>query len=92
MGAAQSFQWASQYPAFMDLIVPFCGAAKTSLHNQVFLEGIKSTLLSGKRFCSAGCGKTGVAVDGGAYRPWTAEERESGLKAFSRVYAGWYVP
>ncbi|WEW54775.1 alpha/beta hydrolase family protein [Emydomyces testavorans] len=89
MGAGQSFQWASQYPEFMDLIVPFCGSAKTSLHNQVFLEGVKSALLSAKRFKSSGSGENGVAVDGGSYRPWTPEEREAGLKAFGRVYAGW---
>ena len=90
MGAAQSFQWATQYPDFMDLIVPFCGSAKTSLHNQVFLEGVKSALLSAKRFHSSGSGEVGVAVDGGPYRPWTSEEKEAGLKAFARVYAGWY--
>lgn len=91
MGAAQSFQWASQYPDFMDLIVPFCGSAKTSLHNQVFLEGVKSALLSAKRFRSLGSGEIGAALNGEPYRQWTAEEREAGLKAFGRVYAGWYV-
>ena len=91
MGAAQSFQWAAQYPDFMDLIVPFCGSAKTSLHNQVFLEGVKSALLSAKRFKSSGSGEIGVALDGGPYRPWTQEEKEAGLKAFGRVYAGWYI-
>lgn len=92
MGAGQSFQWASQYPDFMDLIVPFCGSAKTSLHNQVFLEGLKGALLSAKGFYSPGSGENGVALGGGPYRPWTAEEKEVGLKAFGRVYAGWYVP
>ena len=91
MGAAQSFQWAAQYPDFMDLIVPFCGSAKTSLHNQVFLEGVKSALLSAKRFKSSGSGELGVGLDGSPYRPWTPEEREAGLKAFGRVYAGWYI-
>jgi homoserine acetyltransferase len=89
MGAAQSYQWATQYPDFMDLIVPFCGSAKTSLHNQVFLEGVKSALLAAKGFHSTGSGEIGVAVDGGEYRTWTPEEKEAGLKAFGRVYAGW---
>lgn len=35
MGAGQTYQWATQFPGFMDLAVPFCGSAKTSLHNQV---------------------------------------------------------
>jgi len=40
MGAGQCYQWATQYPDFMDIIVPFCGSARTSIHNQVFLEGM----------------------------------------------------
>lgn len=89
MGAAQSFQWATQYPDFMDLVVPFCGSARTSLHNQVFLEGVKSALLAAKKIPSAGSGEGDVVVDGVAYREWTPEEREVGLKAFGRGYAGW---
>ncbi|KAK2740430.1 hypothetical protein FQN55_008886 [Onygenales sp. PD_40] len=89
MAAAQTFQWATQFPDFMDLIVPFCGSAKTSLHNQVFIEGIKSALLSAKGFCSAGVGSTGAAIDKGQYRTWSKDEREAGLRAFARVYAGW---
>lgn len=87
MGAGQTFQWATQYPDFMDLIVPFCGAAKTSLHNQVFLEGVKVAVLGGKQASSAGVCK-GEAIDG-KYRTWTDEERTKGLKALGRVYAGW---
>jgi homoserine acetyltransferase len=89
MGAVQSFQWATQYPDFMDLVVPFCGSARTALHNQVFLEGVKSAMLAAKRIQSAGSGEGGVAVEGQAYRTWTAEEKEVGMKAFGRGYAGW---
>jgi hypothetical protein len=73
----------------MDICVPFCGAAKTSLHNQVFLEGVKSALLAAKKHSSAGSAKDGVLPKGEGYRTWTTEEREVGLKAFGRVYAGW---
>jgi homoserine acetyltransferase len=83
MGAGQTYQWATQYPDFMDLVVPFCGSAKTSLHNQVFLEGVKSALLSGRGSCSTGI------CQAPASRAWTAEQREMGLKALGRVYAGW---
>lgn len=89
MGAAQSFQWATQYPDFMDLVVPFCGSARTSLHNQVFLEGVKGALLSAKLVPSAGSGEGGVVQPGEAYRAWSEKERQVGLKAFGRVYAGW---
>ena len=89
MGAAQTFQWATQYPEFMDLAIPFCGSSKTSLHNQVFLEGVKSALLAVKNTPSAGSGEVGVEKDTTGIRTWTAREREVGLKAMGRVYAGW---
>jgi hypothetical protein len=89
MGAGQTFQWATSYPDFMDIAVPFCGAAKTSLHNQVFLEGVKSALLSAKKQSSAGSCEDGVLPEGDGFRTWTAEEKNVGLKAFGRVYAGW---
>ena len=87
MGAGQTFQWATQYPDFMDLIVPFCGSAKTSRHNQVFPEGVKSAVLAGKQASSAGICKGEVIKD--KYRGWDLEERAVGLKALGRVYAGW---
>jgi homoserine acetyltransferase len=87
MGAGQTYQWATQYPDFMDYVVPFCGSAKTSLHNQVFLEGVKSAVLSGKKASSGGVCK-GEAIEGD-YRGWSDDERTIGLKALGRVYAGW---
>lgn len=89
MGAGQTYQWATSYPDFMDIGVPFCGSAKTSLHNQVFLEGEKSALLAAKKQSSAGSGKDGILPEGENYRAWTTEEKEVGLKAFGRGYAGW---
>lgn len=89
MGAGQTFQWATSYPDFMDICVPFCGAAKTSLHNQVFIEGVKSALLAAKKHVSAGSGEDGILPKNEIYRTWTAEEKEAGLKAFGRGYAGW---
>ncbi|KAI7203199.1 homoserine O-acetyltransferase [Hortaea werneckii] len=87
MGAGQTYQWATQYPDFMDLVVPFCGSARTSLHNRVFLEGVKSAVLAGKQAISAGVCR-GESVKG-HYRGWSEEERSVGLKALGRVYAGW---
>jgi homoserine acetyltransferase len=88
LGAGQTYQWITQYPEFMDLAVPFCGSAKTSLHNQVFLEGVKSPLLAAKGTSSGGV-SLGEAKTTGTYRGWTSEERSNGLKALGRVYAGW---
>ncbi|RDA90425.1 hypothetical protein CP533_5236 [Ophiocordyceps camponoti-saundersi (nom. inval.)] len=94
MGAAQTFQWITQFPDFSDLAVPFCGSARTALHNQVFLEGVKAALLASRGGSSAGscCGEvvseSGSDGDGGA-RPWSDREAVVGLKAVGRVYAGW---
>lgn len=85
MGAAQTFQWATQYPEFLDIAVPFCGSARTSLHNQVMLEGVRSALLAAKQKSSTGV-STGDAHE---VRTWTEQEKTAGLKAFGRVYAGW---
>jgi homoserine acetyltransferase len=89
MGAGQTYQWATQYPDFMDIAVPFCGSAKTSLHNQVFLEGVKSALLAAKLHPSAGSCAGGNPPTGETSRVWTAQEKDVGLRAFGRVYAGW---
>lgn len=89
MGAGQTFQWATQYPEFMDIAVPFCGSAKTSLHNKVFIEGVKSALMGVKFTWSAGVGSVGAHKTDSKVRTWTTEEKEVGLKAMGRVYAGW---
>jgi homoserine O-acetyltransferase len=62
----------------MDLIIPFCGAAKTSIHNQVMLEGVKSAMLSGKNTTSGGVSKH--EIDMSKYRGWSDEERKVGSK------------
>ncbi|KAI1084240.1 Alpha/Beta hydrolase protein [Whalleya microplaca] len=88
MGAGQTYQWITQYPNFVKLAVPFCGSARTSMHNQVFLEGVKCALLAAKGASSGGiC--SGEATPDSQYRGWTVEESECGLKSLGRVYAGW---
>ncbi|KAK6538264.1 hypothetical protein TWF694_011143 [Orbilia ellipsospora] len=89
MGGCQTFQWATQYPDFMDICVPFCGSARTAIHNQVFLEGVKSALLAAKGRKSAGSTSGRVEDKGSEDRKWTEEEKTVGLKAFGRAYAGW---
>lgn len=90
MGAGHTYQWITQFPDFADLAVPFCGSARTSVHNQVFLEGVKSATLAAKRAASAGSGQGEVGEkSAGGYGQWTDEERIAGLKALGRVYAGW---
>ncbi|KAL1925404.1 uncharacterized protein VTP21DRAFT_287 [Calcarisporiella thermophila] len=73
MGAQQSYQWAAQYPDYVERIAPFCGSAKTSEHNFVFLEGVKNALCADAAWCQ------------GEY----TEQPRKGLRALARVYAGW---
>jgi homoserine O-acetyltransferase len=73
MGAGQTYQWAVSFPDMVERIFPFCGSARTSLHNIVFLEGVKFAI------------QTDAAWQGG----WYSEQPTKGLRAVGRVYAGW---
>ena len=73
MGAGQTYQWGVAYPDMMDALLPFCGSSKTSPHNIVFLEGVKSTL----------------TADAAWNNGWYDEQPKAGLRAVARVYAGW---
>ncbi len=73
MGAGQTFQWAVSHPEMVPKILPFCGSARTSEHNKVFLEGVKAALTADEAF------------RGG----WYDEQPDKGLRAAARVYAGW---
>jgi homoserine O-acetyltransferase/O-succinyltransferase len=73
MGAQQAFQWGALYSDMVQAIAPLCGSARTSAHNHLFLEGVKAALLADSAF-----------ADG-----WYQAPPVKGLRAFSRVYAGW---
>jgi homoserine O-acetyltransferase len=73
MGAQQAFQWAVSYPTFVERIAPFCGTAKTTPHNSVFLEGVRAALTADAAW-----------LDGDYPSPPVR-----GIRAMARVYAGW---
>jgi len=73
MAGCQAYQWAAQFPNIVKTILPFCASSKTSPHNFVFLEGVKSTIYADQNF-----------KDG-----YYSSQPIKGLKAFARVYAGW---
>lgn len=73
MGAMQTFHWAALYPELVRRIAPYCGAARCSRHNQVFIEGVRASLTADTAF-----------ADG-----WYSVRPERGLRAMGRVYAGW---
>jgi homoserine O-acetyltransferase/O-succinyltransferase len=73
MGALQTFHWGALYPDMVERIAPFCGSAKCSRHNFVFLEGVKAALTADAAFAGG----------------WYKTKPETGLRAMARVYAGW---
>jgi len=73
MGALQVYQWACLYPAMVQRLAALAGAARTSIHNYVFLEGVKAALT------------TDPAWQQGHYR----EPPGAGLRAMGGVWAGW---
>ena len=73
MGAQQAFHWGALYPDIVQAIAPVCGSARTSPHNYLFLDGVKAALQADAAF-----------ADG-----WYQAPPVRGLRAFSRVYAGW---
>jgi homoserine O-acetyltransferase len=73
MGALQTFHWGALYPDMVERILPFCGSAKCSRHNFVFLEGVKAAL----------------TADAAWNQGWYTEKPHRGLRAMARVYAGW---
>lgn len=75
MGAQQAFQWGSLYPGMVERIAPICGSARTSVHNFVFLEGVKAALTADDAWANG----------------WYEKPPYKGLRAMGRVYAGWAV-
>jgi homoserine O-acetyltransferase/O-succinyltransferase len=73
MGAGQTYQWAVSHPEMVARILPFCGSARTSPHNIVFLEGVKAAL----------------TADAAFQEGWYEQPPTKGLRAMARVYAGW---
>ncbi|PFH50988.1 hypothetical protein AMATHDRAFT_192042 [Amanita thiersii Skay4041] len=73
MGGQQAYHWAAMYPEFLEKYVVICGSARTSVHNQCFLEGPKAALMASKDFGN------------GHY----TSTPQIGLRAFGRAYSAW---
>lgn len=73
MGGQQALHWGAIFPDRVQRICAVCTSARTSPHNKVFLEGIRATLTADP------------AWSDGRF----TERPLRGLRAFSRVYAGW---
>ena len=63
----------TSYPDIVERIAPFCGTAKTTPHNVVFLQSVRSALTADAAWME------------GNYE----DQPVKGMRAFSHVYAGW---
>ena len=73
MGGQQAYQWGVSYPDAVDRLAVVCGSARTSAHNFVFLEGIRSAV-------------TLALASSDARSP---ESIDAILRMTGRLYAGW---
>ncbi|MBD3678192.1 MAG: alpha/beta fold hydrolase [Rhodobacteraceae bacterium] len=73
MGGQQLLHWGAIFPDRIERICATCTSARTSPHNQIFLQSLRETLT------------TDPAWRGNHF----AEFPVQGLRAFSRIYASW---
>ena len=73
MGAQQALHWGAIFPDQVNRICAVCGAARTSPHNKVFIDGVRATL----------------TADPGHRNGYFEARPVKGLRAMGRVYAGW---
>ena len=73
MGGQQALHWGALFPDHVERICAVCTSARTSVHNQVFLQGVRATL----------------TCDPSWRGDHFAEHPVRGLRAMGRVYAGW---
>ena len=99
MGALQTFHWGALYPDMVERIAPFCGSAKCSRHNFVFLEGVKAALTARtplsptagtRRSQQKACGRWRASMPVGDFRrPSTASGSTSNAWAIPRSKIFW---
>ena len=73
MGAQQAYHWGVLFKDKVERIVALCGTARTTDHNRIFLESLRSALTADPVW-------TGTHFEG---------IPERGFRTFSRIYASW---
>ncbi len=73
MGAQQALHWGAIFPDRVARILAICGSARTSIHNKVFVDGVRATLTADPAW-----------RDG-----YFTARPVRGLRAMGRIYAGW---
>jgi homoserine O-acetyltransferase/O-succinyltransferase len=73
MGGQQAYEWAAAFPDRVPRAAVLCGAARTTPHTHVFLEGMRAALTADAAYAE------------GDY----TEPPRRGLRAMGRAWAGW---
>jgi len=71
MGGQQAYHWAVLFPEMVERLICCCGSARTSMHNRVFLEGVKAALCADRLFSPDGPSpERGLKAFGRVYAGW----------------------
>jgi homoserine O-acetyltransferase/O-succinyltransferase len=73
MGAQQAYYWGALFPYQVRRIAALCGTARTTDHNRIFLDSLRSALTADPAW-------TGTHFESSPDR---------GFRAFARIYASW---
>jgi homoserine O-acetyltransferase/O-succinyltransferase len=73
MGAQQAYHWGALFPDRVQRIAALCGTARTTAHNRIFLESLRSALIADPAW-------TGTKFESSPDR---------GFRTFARIYASW---
>ena len=73
MGAQQAYHWGALHPEMVERIAAVCGTAKTTDHNKIFLQSLRTALTADPAW-------NGTKFEAIPNR---------GFKAFARIYASW---
>jgi homoserine O-acetyltransferase/O-succinyltransferase len=73
MGAQQAYHWGALYPDRVQRIAAICGTARTTEHNQIFLQSLRCALTADPAW-------TGTKFD---------QTPDRGFRTFARIYASW---
>lgn len=73
MGAQQAYHWGALYPERVAKIAALCGTARTTAHNQIFLESLRAALTTDPAW-------NGTRFEG---------IPERGFRTFALIYASW---
>ncbi|MGL4882095.1 MAG: alpha/beta fold hydrolase [Waterburya sp.] len=73
MGAQQAYHWGALYPKRVARIAALCGTAKTTDHNKIFLQSLRTALTADSTW-------NGTRFD---------SIPDRGFQAFARIYASW---